>query len=630
MIELIKPTTDLILHEDNILHDVIEDLQNTDAALSTSLPPDYTRQMIIRVTDRGGEAKELIEADSGFTSPFPQGIAVDPVTGEFLVTRAMFSAGASGPVYVHIYDQNFVFQKVVKAGAGYGEGLVVGYVGGERRIAVSATTGYSVYSLPPTASITGLNSATLLFTQSSANQEAQLSSYGNYASIRASHLADDRYIRRSVYSIYNLEEFLSTPDPVRVSFVHFPSDQMSSGQDTNFLVTKCQATCLSPRGMAAHNGQAWAASNPANTLPGYRLRFLEVSQGGDVLNNQLLHPKYVLDEYASKGWTRPAGGALDNIEPEGICYSNVHGYVWLTIVSERVFITTEYDPVKAKDLPADRVLDFRTATVPQSNNPGSTRMIAANAPIDDTAGTTLTTPDQIVDMMRARGLRTYSCTLKLGLTFGSVSFNGEFNLAEFKLIDGNQCAVTITLDRSTVHQFFASGNTPRNWSYGAVLLGGSATEQTNGRASMLQIAPNNFGQIRVVKGDTGVHTPMLFVSDQTSTVGSITMTGTATAYNTTSDVSLKIDEGEVPDALGQLHALAEAGAFRQARFKSGGAAYPMMMAQRLYQVAPYAVTVGTSETPWAVDNSKLVPLLFGIVQELHSELEALKKKVQSQ
>lgn len=35
MIELIKPTTDLILHEDDTLHDVIGDLQNTDAALTS-------------------------------------------------------------------------------------------------------------------------------------------------------------------------------------------------------------------------------------------------------------------------------------------------------------------------------------------------------------------------------------------------------------------------------------------------------------------------------------------------------------------------------------------------------------------------------------------------------------------
>ena len=597
------------------------------------IPPDYSRQLIIGVTDREGEASAEIRADAGKgeASPIPQCIATDPVTGEFFITRGW---DATSPVYVHIYDRNFNFLKVVRAGGGWGEGIVIGYVNGERRIAVSrASAGYAVYSLPATEDITGLNSATLLFEQTSANQEAQLSSYGNYVTIRCSHLGDDQYIRRSLYSVYNLQEFLTTPDPVRKSFIHFPSDQMSGGIDTNFLVTKCQATCLSPRGMAGHNGQTWHTVNANRELPGYRLRFIEVSHGGDVITNQLLHPQYVLAEYASKGWTRPLGQPLDNTEPEGICYSNEYGYVWLTVISERVFITTQYNPVLAAELDSNRNLDLRAAALPQSNNPGSVRSVSANAPIDDTSGIALTTPDQIVDMMRARNLRHYSCTLNNGLTFGSASFTGKYNMAEFTLVDGNQCIATITLERSTVHQFFASGNTPRRWSYSAVLMGGTSTDQTNGRASMLQIAPNNFGQIRVVTDSTSNHTPMRFVSNQTTEVGSIAMTSTATVFNTTSDERLKDLHGDVPDALGIIQNMIDDGAVQMAAFKlEPEKVYPMLVAQRVAKSCDYAVTKGEGEygeegfIPDMVDYSKLVPLLFAAIMQLKAKLDECESK----
>ena len=598
------------------------------------IPPDYSRQLIIGVTDRAGEASAEIRADAGKgeASPIPQGIATDPVTGEFFITRGW---DETSPVYVHIYDRNFNFLKVVRAGGGWGEGIVIGYVNGERRIAVSrASAGYAVYSLPATEDITGLNSATLLFEQTSANQEAQLSSYGNYVTIRCSHLGDDQYIRRSLYSVYNLQEFLTTPDPVRKSFIHFPSDQMSGGIDTNFLVTKCQATCLSPRGMASHNGQTWHTVNANRELPGYRLRFIEVSHGGDVITNQLLHPQYVLAEYASKGWTRPLGQPLDNTEPEGICYSNEYGYVWLTVISERVFITTQYNPVLAAELDSNRNLDLRAAALPQSNNPGSVRSVSANAPIDDTSGIALTTPDQIVDMMRARNLRHYSCTLNNGLTFGSASFTGKYNMAEFTLVDGNQCIATITLERSTVHQFFASGNTPRRWMYSAVQYGGTTSDQvTGGRTSMIQIAPNNFGQIRVVTAGTGNHTPMHFISNQTATVGSITMTSTATAFNTTSDERLKVLHGNVPDALSIIESMINDGAVQMAAFKADpDKIYPMLIAQRVAKFCDFAVTKGDGEygeegfIPDMVDYSKLVPLLFAAIMQLKAKLDECESK----
>lgn len=76
----------------------------------------FTKQYILGVTDRQGEASAQIKADAVRSDgAFPQGIAVDPLTGEILITRGWTD---STPTYVHIYDSNMNFKAVVRAGGG--------------------------------------------------------------------------------------------------------------------------------------------------------------------------------------------------------------------------------------------------------------------------------------------------------------------------------------------------------------------------------------------------------------------------------------------------------------------------------------------------------------------------------
>ena len=103
-------------------------------------------------------------------------------------------------------------------------------------------------------------------------------------------------------------------------------------------------------------------------------------------------------------------------------------------------------------------------------------------------------------------------------------------------------------------------------------------------------------------------------------VGSITTNGTATAYNISSDQRLK--ENIVDAPAGNIDAIR----VRSFDWKADGSHQTYgMVAQELVDVAPEAVTQGeTEDDMWAVDYSKLVPMMIKEIQDLKAEVAALK------
>jgi hypothetical protein len=103
-------------------------------------------------------------------------------------------------------------------------------------------------------------------------------------------------------------------------------------------------------------------------------------------------------------------------------------------------------------------------------------------------------------------------------------------------------------------------------------------------------------------------------------VGSISITSSATAFNTSSDERLKEN---ITDAVaGNVDDIK----VRSFDWKADGSHQDYgMVAQELEAVAPYAVTKGeTEDDMWSVDYSKLVPMLIKEIQDLKAEVAALK------
>lgn len=109
-----------------------------------------------------------------------------------------------------------------------------------------------------------------------------------------------------------------------------------------------------------------------------------------------------------------------------------------------------------------------------------------------------------------------------------------------------------------------------------------------------------------------------FYYDDSTVVGTISNTSTATAYNTSSDVRLKKNITPAPDAGGDIDAIRVV----SHEWKNDGAPVKFgVIAQELAEVAPLAVTKGDV---WSVDYSKLVPMLIKEVQSLRARVKELE------
>ena len=107
----------------------------------------------------------------------------------------------------------------------------------------------------------------------------------------------------------------------------------------------------------------------------------------------------------------------------------------------------------------------------------------------------------------------------------------------------------------------------------------------------------------------------------TSTLaGYISVATNTTAYNTSSDERLK--ENVVDAPAGNIDSIK----VRSFDWKADGEHQEYgFIAQELETVAPYAVSKGeTDEDMWAVDYSKLVPMMIKEIQDLKAEVAALK------
>jgi hypothetical protein len=134
------------------------------------------------------------------------------------------------------------------------------------------------------------------------------------------------------------------------------------------------------------------------------------------------------------------------------------------------------------------------------------------------------------------------------------------------------------------------------------------------------------GEMRMVTAGTGATNHIAFYRNASTTaVGSITSSGTTTAFNTSSDKRLKKDIVDAPSASAKIDALQ----VRSYGWKSDDEVTEYgFVAQELVEVVPAAVKVGDANEEvsdvWGVDYSKLVPLLVKEIQELRTRIAALE------
>jgi hypothetical protein len=122
--------------------------------------------------------------------------------------------------------------------------------------------------------------------------------------------------------------------------------------------------------------------------------------------------------------------------------------------------------------------------------------------------------------------------------------------------------------------------------------------------------------------DTATTGFALVFHNNSSLVGSITYTNSATSYNTSSDQRLKENIADADDAGSKIDAIQ----VRKFDWKADGSHQDYgMVAQELIEVAPEAVSAPEDpEEMMGVDYSKLVPMMLKEIQSLRARIAALE------
>jgi len=162
-------------------------------------------------------------------------------------------------------------------------------------------------------------------------------------------------------------------------------------------------------------------------------------------------------------------------------------------------------------------------------------------------------------------------------------------------------------------------------SSGNLLVGKTATDNETqgvriyptGRQSIVSEADTAL----IINRRTSAGTVVSFRKDATI-VGSISVTSSATAYNTSSDQRLKDNIVDAPSASDDIDAIQ----VRSFDWKADGSHQKYgMVAQELQGVAPEAVSEGaTEEDMMGVDYSKLVPMMLKEIQSLRARVAQLE------
>jgi hypothetical protein len=176
---------------------------------------------------------------------------------------------------------------------------------------------------------------------------------------------------------------------------------------------------------------------------------------------------------------------------------------------------------------------------------------------------------------------------------------------------------------------------------GNVLVGTSSTLPVNlasGKFQVLQTSTSGHGASFKTNATSGFAAAAFsrngnngsvceFGYDTSTTVGSISVTSTATTYNTSSDYRLKESIAPMTGALGKVAALKPV----TYKWKSDGSDGEGFIAHELAEVCPHAVTgekdaVDEDGNPvyQGIDTSFLVATLTAAIQELKAEFDAYK------
>lgn len=269
----------------------------------------------------------------------------------------------------------------------------------------------------------------------------------------------------------------------------------------------------------------------------------------------------------------------------------------------------------------------RTLTLPDVTG----TVVTANASGDVGIGTS--SPSSRLEAVGANAI--VKSTASSG--YGSFYANGATGNAAYYFFAINSTETARIYSDSSNYLAFATGNAGaermRIDSSGNLLVGKSASSasttgfEVSSGGVIQAIATANLAA-RLGRSDTG--NVVQFYANTTSVVGSIAVTGSTTAYNTSSDYRLKENIQPMQNALAKVAALKPC----TYKWKADGSDGEGFIAHELAEVVPQAVTgekdaVDAEGKPvyQGIDTSFLVATLTAAIQEQQAMIQSLTQRI---
>jgi hypothetical protein len=165
-------------------------------------------------------------------------------------------------------------------------------------------------------------------------------------------------------------------------------------------------------------------------------------------------------------------------------------------------------------------------------------------------------------------------------------------------------------------------------SSGNLLVGTTSADPSGaGSSARVVVSTANGGQAALTAYNAGTGAVnIISIENGNGQVGRIQCSGSATSYLTSSDSRLKENVKPITDNSDIIDRLAP----KKFDWKTGGKNAYGFIAQEAIEVFPEAVSAGDSgneiKSPWAMDYSKLVPILVAELQSVRARLAALEAK----
>ncbi|HCR3569217.1 TPA: hypothetical protein ON624_001453 [Proteus mirabilis] len=561
---------------------------------------------------------------------YPQGMCFFDDDNEIYITCSGVG-GDNNWAWIYVYDRDSLSLKsIFSAGDTNSEGLYVTKIDGDKYLFIldyysgSGNGKTGVYKLPNDISSVNMTRLTA-YNVCNTRQYFQIAGYNNQIIIAVNNgeSSTQALQRRTKFNYYDARDLLENIEPTPIGAISVDKNIEKIG--------KRQGIAITPNGLITSGGAYTPYGGDVNDENIFSFRMLTFS--GNETGSLLCDPNKLCDHinpHLKQKATR--------MENEGVTFSVVNGQIKYYSLNASLNVTSELSStgglliiehfISSCEVNSINIPDSIKLNVIDNNN--DTSIDISVIPYDKLQNKRLTSLRQILDRMNRDGTQIFQF----------------YNNTTPYIVDINgieitpNCVVTIKNLNSYSYLVMVSGNRTKYKMFITGDLGGPYTQHMDTIVSspFEKIRPEFLGRPVKIQGVNGVpcdnyyannNYPLTiaryYAGDNSSPVltGSIIVDGSSgrTSFNTTSDERLKVDKGDYNEGLYKILKLISNNALRNFEWKHNGHEQYGLMAQRVADIIPDAVSYDKDTDTYMVNYSAIIPDIISAIAELNNKIK---------